>query len=179
MTAQRKPFTLYSNNPKFTNINMKKTLISLLALGALSACSTITQEEVVVNSTPEGAIILINDEIVGVTPTTITLDKSNSYELTLVKQGYKNEKMTLTSLRSSPLIKFGLLDDAGYYKQLKASSDNQELAPDFLPAYKGTKAFEDMQKNIDKADQLKKDGKISEKEHSYLIKKIVQFYSAK
>ncbi len=158
---------------------MKKILFPIIASLAMSACTSITEEQVTINSNPEGAIVMINDETMGVTPLTISLPKSNTYEVALIKEGYKTQKMTLASLRKDEFVKFGPLADMGYYKQLVPSCEKNEMTPDFIPPYKGTKAFEDMQRNLDKVDQLKKDGKISEKEHSYMLKKIVEFYSAK
>jgi chemotaxis protein MotA len=116
---------------------------------------------------------MIGDEVKGTTPLTIKLPKDGTYEATILKAGYKPQKMTIASLRKDSYVKFGPLVDAGYYKTLKPSCDKNELKPDFLPEFKGTKAFADMQKNLDKVDQLKKDGKISDSEHSYMIKKII------
>jgi|GEM_PF-5900268 len=156
---------------------MKKITLPILAALAVSACSVVSEDEITVNSEPQGAVVLLNNEVVGVTPATLSLKKDGVYELTLVREGYKDLKTTISPMGTNDFVKFGLLADAGYYKQLVVGKS--DLKPAFLPAYKGTKAFEDMQKNIDKADQLKKDGKISASEHSYMIKKIVEFYSEK
>ena len=137
------------------------------------------EEQVTINSDPKGALVLINDEIVGITPVTLTLPKDSSYEVVLMREGYKNKVLNVASVRKNSFVKFGPLVDAGYYKTLKVPCEKNELQPSFLPAFKGTKAFEDMQKNLDKVDQLKKDGKITACEHSYMIKKIVEFYSDK
>ena len=53
------------------------------------------------------------------------------------------------------------------------------MNPDFLPAYPGTNAFGDMTSNILKADDMRKNGEISSEEHSYMIKKITEFYTKK
>lgn len=158
---------------------MKKIALALIAVLTLSACSSILEEEVVINSNPQGAVVMFGDEIKGTTPLSIMLPKTGTYEVTILKEGYKPQKMTIASLRKDSYVKFGPLVDAGYYKTLKPSCDKNELKPDFLPEFKGTKAFEDMQNNLNKVDQLKKDGKISDSEHSYMIKKIIEFYSAK
>ena len=64
----------------------------------------------------------------------------------------------------------------GYYKKLTPAPVNQSLKPAFLPATKGVKPFEDMAGAILKVDQLRKDGKISRDEHSYLLMQITEFY---
>ena len=158
---------------------MKKIIFAFTVALTLSACSSILEEEVVINSMPQGAVVMIGDEVKGTTPLTIKLPKDGTYEATILKEGYKPQKMTIASLRKDSYVKFGPLVDAGYYKTLKPSCDKNELKPDFLPEFKGTKAFADMQKNLDKVDQLKKDGKISDSEHSYMIKKIIEFYAGK
>ena len=158
---------------------MKKLLLPIVAALAVSACSSLTDECVKIDSTPRGAVVVINDEIKGTTPLDVCLPREGTFEVKLVREGYKDEKVTFTSLKDDTFIKFGPLVDMGYYKTLTPSNEKNEMTPAFLPPYKGTKAFDDMQKNLNTADQLKKDGKISDSEHSYLIKKIVEFYSAK
>lgn len=158
---------------------MKKLLLISLAALTLSACNIQFKDTVTINSNPQGAIVFINDEIMGVTPVDITLPNDGTYKVVLVKEGYKNKELTVSALRDNPFVKFGPLVDMGYYKSLKASCDKNEMKPNFLPDVKSLKAFDDMQKNIDKADQMLKDGKISKEEHSYIIKKIVEFYSGK
>ena len=158
---------------------MKKLLLPIVAALAMSACTSITEEQITINSSPEGALVMINDEIMGVTPLSISLPKSNTYEVTFIKEGYKNQTMTLASLRRNDYVKFGPLVDMGYYKKLTPSCEKNEMTPNFIPAFKGTKAFDYMQRNLDKVDLLRKDGKISEKEHSYMLKKIIEFYSEK
>lgn len=161
--------------PKF----MKKIILPIFAALAVSACSSITEDQITINSEPQGAVVVINNEVVGVTPATISLPRDGVYEVTLSRKGYKDLKTTISPMSTNDFIKFGLLVDAGYYKKLAFAGGDCQMAPDFLPAYKGTNAFADMQNNIDKVDELKKSGKISPEEHSYMIKKIVQFYSAK
>ena len=84
--------------------------------------------------------------------------------------------MALTPTNKNAFVKFGPLVDMGYYKELPAEVDG-EMLPDFLPAYPGINAFNDMAANILQADQLRKDGKITPEEHSYLMKVITKFYS--
>ena len=158
---------------------MKKILLPLVFALTLSACSSMFEDEITINSDPKGALVLINDEIVGITPLTISLPNDGSYEVVLIRDGYKNKVMNVSSIRDNPFVKFGPLVDTGYYKSLKVPCSKNEMQPEFLPAFKGTKAFEDMQKNLDKVDQMKKDGKITACEHSYMIKKIIEFYSEK
>ena len=87
--------------------------------------------------------------------------------------------MNVASARKDSFIKFGPLVDLGYYKELTPSPVAASMNPDFLPAYPGTNAFGDMTSNILKADDMRKNGEISSEEHSYMIKKITEFYTKK
>ncbi len=157
-----------------------KKLFLLTALAALlTGCNSAFQERVAVNSSPEGADVFVNDQLVGRTPVTVTLDKNGVYELRLAKEGYKDKVVSLASIRQDSFVKFGPLVDMGYYRELSPSPVDAGLQPTFLPEYPGLNAFNDMTSNILKVDQMRKEGKISQQEHSYLIKTITDFYSKK
>ena len=156
---------------------MKKILLLSVVAALLSGCAF--KEDVVINSMPEGADVFINNELMGQTPMTLDLNRDSVYEIKLVKQGYKDQVVSLASVRQNPLVKFGPLVDMGYYKELTPSPVDASLKPSFLPEYPGLNAFNDMTSNILKVDQMRKEGKISQQEHSYLIKTITDFYSKK
>ncbi len=89
---------------------MKKILLLSVAAAALSACSSVKfTEDVSIDSMPQGADVLINNEIVGQTPMTIALDSSAVHEIKLIKEGYKDQTVSLASVRANPLVKFGPL----------------------------------------------------------------------
>ncbi len=157
---------------------MKKILLLSLAAVSLSACSTMSfNEDVAIDSMPSGADIIVNGELMGQTPAILSLDTNNVYEIKLAKKGYKDQTVSLASVRTNPLIKFGPLVDLGYYKELTPAPVNESLKPDFLPATKGLNAFGDMASSIVKVDQMRKEGKITPEEHSYMLFQITEFYS--
>ena len=157
---------------------MKKILLLSIAAALLSACSSVKfSEDVTVDSMPSGADVFVNGEVVGKTPMVVSLDSSSVYEIKLVKEGYKDQTVSLASIRTNPFVKFGPLSDMGYYKELAPAPVNESLKPSLLPATKCLYAFGDMAASIVKVDQMKKDGKISSEEHSYLINQITDFYS--
>ena len=159
---------------------MKKILLLSVAAATLSACSSVTfTENVAIESMPCGADVFINNELVGQTPMAIALDTSSVHEIKLVKEGYKDQVVSLASVRANPLVKFGPLVDMGYYKNLTPAPVDAGMKPAFLPATKGLNPFGDMASNIVKVDEMRKAGKIDAEEHSYLIKQITEFYSAK
>ena len=92
---------------------MKKLLLTPVLAVILSAC-TFT-EDVAVSSMPEGANVFVNNELVGQTPTTISLKTDGVYDIKLVKKGYKDINMNVATVKENPFVKFGPLVDAGYY----------------------------------------------------------------
>jgi len=158
---------------------MKKLLLLPVIAALVSACSTSFKEDVAINSQPEGADVFVNNQLVGQTPTTVELAKDGVYELRLAKKGYKDQVVNLASVRQDPLVKFGPLVDMGYYKELQPAPVDAGLTPDFLPAYPGVNSFGDMTSNILKADEMRKKGEITQDEHSYLVKAIMNFYTKK
>ena len=141
----------------------------------LSACSF--TEDVAVTSAPEGADVFVNNEKVGQTPAVLDLKKDGIYDIKVVKQGYKDVNVNLAATKKNPFVKFGPLVDMGYYKEL--GNVDAKMKPDFLPDALGTDVFGDLTKAIAKADQLRKDGKISPEEHSSMIATITEFVSKK
>ena len=126
---------------------------------------------------PEGADVFLNGEAVGKTPLILPLDNNGVYELKFSKKGYKDDVVNLASKSKDSFIKFGPLVDLGYYNELASEPVCAKLKPDFLPAYPGTNSFGDMTANIEKADAMRKSGKITPEEHSYLIEQITLFYT--
>jgi len=157
-----------------------KKLFLLSALAALlTGCNTSFQDDVCINSQPQGADVFVNDTLVGQTPTTVSLPKDGVFEVRLAKTGYKDEVVNLASVRKDSFVKFGPLVDMGYYRELTPAPVDAGMKPTFLPEYPGLNSFSDMTTNILKVDQMRKDGKISQAEHSYLIKTITEFYTKK
>lgn len=158
---------------------MKKLLIPSIIAVLLSACASnpLMQETVKVDSKPAGAEVLVGGEVRGTTPCQISLDKGVPYTIVLKKAGYKDENFALATTEQNPFIKFGPLDDLGYYKELTPNPIDGKLMPDFLPATPGEKKFEGMSEAILKADALKKEGKISCEEYAVMQETIFEFYA--
>lgn len=156
---------------------MKKLLLTHVLAVILSAC-TFT-EDVAVSSMPEGANVFVNNELVGQTPTTISLKTDGVYDIKLVKKGYKDINMNVATVKENPFVKFGPLVDAGYYKTFEPSCIDQSLKPAFLPDSIGNDPFGELSKSIAKADEMRKSGEISPEEHSYMILAITEFFTKK
>jgi hypothetical protein len=68
-------------------------LIAVFSFVMLSGCATIVDpgpDHVSVNSNPSGAQVYLNGERVGVTPTTVSLDREESGRIRIEKSGYES-----------------------------------------------------------------------------------------
>lgn len=74
-------------------------LLLLLLVPYISACATIVRgssQDVRITSDPPNARILVNNQDRGETPTTLTLDTSNNYQITFEREGYSSETVNVT-----------------------------------------------------------------------------------
>ena len=83
---------------------MKKIILPMFAALAVSACSSITEDQITINSEPQGAVVVINNEVVGVTPATISLPRDGVYEVTLSRKGYKDLKTRISPMSTNDFI---------------------------------------------------------------------------
>lgn len=99
---------------------MKEIFPATILAVLLSACcsESITNESVKFQSNPEGAEVVINGEVRGTTPCAIVLNKESTHNVLIKKEGFKDESFVLASTEATPFIKFGPLDDLGFYKEL-------------------------------------------------------------
>ncbi len=153
---------------------MKKFLALSLAAAALFGCTT---EKVAINSCPAGADVFVGGELVGQTPCEVSLCKASTHTVVLQKAGYKKASYTLATQEDLPEIKFGPFVDAGCYMSLTPNSIKTMLYPVFLPETAGNNRADGYLDAIMKADALKKEGKICDKEHSAMISSIKEFYT--
>ena len=74
-------------------------IITMLAFTVcLTSCATIvrgTSQDVSFDSTPQGAEIVLNDKVLGVTPATVSVPKGDNTSIVLRKDGLKDRIITL------------------------------------------------------------------------------------
>jgi hypothetical protein len=71
---------------------MFKLLTTMTALLLLSGCATVikgTTQTMPINSDPDGADVVINNVVVGLTPTEIELQRKRDHQITIRKEGYQ------------------------------------------------------------------------------------------
>ena len=72
----------------------------ILAAGFLSGCATVfkgTSQNVTFNSSPEGASILVDGNVMGRTPQAISLKKNKYKSVIIKKEGYEDAIITLNT----------------------------------------------------------------------------------
>lgn len=157
-------------------------LLSPLAL-MLSACKTFDQgsdQAVVVQSYPAGATVYMDGESLGETPVTLELARKLSHRVIIEKAGYKTIDATIAPVENQAgqsTVRFGLLDDAGYYYDLDPNPVQIQLTPDVIPATRGPDAYGEMTAIIADVDAKRLNGEITPAEHKYMVEKVVEFYS--
>ena len=84
-----------------TIVNMRKIIscLLILALGlSATGCATIVQgttQKIKVSSEPPDATVQVDGKVAGTTPVKLRLKTHKDYVLTFIKEGYKDEKVTL------------------------------------------------------------------------------------
>ena len=80
---------------------MKKLILSivLFSFTLCSGCATIfsgSNEDISLDSEPQGAQVLVNGTSHGNTPLTLKLKKGGTYAIEFVKQGFQNKSLNMT-----------------------------------------------------------------------------------
>lgn len=87
------------------------TLLVLFAAPFVAGCGSIihgTRQEIILNSTPEGAQILENGQPIGTTPTTLRFRRGDDHLLTFRLDGYQDVRVTLNK-ELSPVTLLNLI----------------------------------------------------------------------
>jgi hypothetical protein len=71
--------------------------IIVLALTATGCSSPVLRQDIPVSTNPMGAKIYANGQLVGTTPGTVSLERNRSHILTLVKDNYRQEDVTIVN----------------------------------------------------------------------------------
>ena len=159
---------------------LKKLPAFLFFAGILGGCNTPTcifTDTVEINSCPAGAQVYVGGELMGCTPFVGEFDRSINHTVLLRREGYQDQVFVVATREVSPFVKFGPLVDLGYYKELEPNPTATAMKPDFLPPVPGIEVFDEMTDASLKADAMKKEGKVGDAEHSYLIASIKNFYA--
>lgn len=165
-----------------------RTFFLLVWIGACigPGCSSLQQafreglpQEVTILSYPEGARVSIGGESKGITPLTVELGRKVPHKVVLEKEGYQTAVQYFVpspNEREAHFVKFGLLVDTGWYRDLTPEAIAAVLDHRLVPKVRSPKPFQDISRRILEADQLLAQGDLEPLEHRLLTEKIVTFY---
>ena len=166
---------------------MKTSLIS----SALTACLLIVAgcasfdkgvpQEVVVLSFPTHASLYVNGDAVGITPMKLSLPRKTTHEIRLEKEGYNPAVKYITPVpneKGTALIRFGLMEDLGYYYDLSPRTMRSKMQSGLVPTSTGADPFEKMAQQALEADRQLEAGEITPVEHKYIIEQIIAFFES-
>ncbi len=154
-----------------------------LLIGA--GCATFEEgvrQEVLVVSFPSGAEVILNGESVGRTPLKLNLPRMTNHEVRLEKEGYKPEVRYFTPVpldEETQMVRFGLMDDLGYYYDLSPEVMSSELESRLVPESAGVDPFARMAQQALEADRMLEAGEITPAEHKVIIEQIITFFEVR
>lgn len=157
-----------------------------------SGCATVvhgTHQDIPIASTPEAAAVLVDGVRQGSTPMTTKLARKQNHVITLQLDGFETENVTITHLMSGAvagnivaggLIGWGVDASNGAQYKLVPDSINIRLRPlpppPALPAPRS--AVTDLLNDLQKLDDLRKAGKLSDDEYKRLRASTLAKYSS-
>jgi len=137
-------------------------------------------ETVTFHSFPTGAAVYANGDLVGQTPLQMELRNKTVTGIRIEKTGYKPRRYTIKPIpneNASDYVKFGILDEFGYYQELSPNPLNVQLVPVELPKSRSLDQFEEMTFLISQIDMQRENGEISPVEHKYKVEKIIEYFT--
>lgn len=165
---------------------MKKItgLLSLAILTALFAtgCATMSHgpnQWVEITSSPLGATVLVSGKKIGTTPMTATLSRKRAHYVTLEKEGYVSESVTLRTVpneQTTRFIRFDIDEQLGAHRDLTPSSINVRLDPIDLPEQAGENAVSELASKVVALDERLEAREIRVDEHRYILSRLLEFY---
>jgi hypothetical protein len=154
-------------------------LITLLFNVGCQTFKTGTSEQVLIESMPPGANVIVQGETVGQTPITLALPRKIAQSIRLERENYKPYTVNLypvSNERENNLVKFGLAKEVGYYVSLTPNPVKANLVHELVPNRAGPQAYEDLTLKIIQVDDMRKAGKIDAAEHSYIVGQLIEVY---
>ncbi len=154
-------------------------LIPFLYLGC-TAMEKGSLETVTFHSFPSGAHVYANGDLVGITPMSMELRNKTVTGIRVEKPGYKPRRYTIKPVpneNAKDYVKFGILDEFGYYQELSPNPVTVQLVPVELPRSRSLDQFEEMNFLISQIDMQRENGEIDPVEHKYKVEKIIEYFT--
>jgi hypothetical protein len=168
-------------NPNDT-FTMLRSLAILSLAAALSGCATVKngyRQQVSVESMPPGAQVVANDKVLGQTPLKVKLPRRESHNLTVSKEGFAPQVVTVNprpNAAAAAFVRFGLDHATGALYDLAPDRLQVNLQPTFMTARTGGNRFEEMAAKAALIDEMRDRGEVGPQTHSYLIGELIKAY---
>lgn len=148
----------------------------------LSGCAVFTKsrkQEVVVRSSPAGALAKINGTEVGVTPLRVKLSRDEVFRIDVEKAGFAPESAIIlpsTEEYNERFLRWGVDYDLGVAPDLIPGELLVEMKP-ALGDVVATDGYAAMSAQIVRADAMLASGELTAADHKYLVQRIIATYS--
>lgn len=132
-----------------------------------------------ITSSPMGATVLVSGKEVGTTPMTATLSRKRAHYVTVEKEGYASESVTLRTVpnkQTERFIRFDIDEQLGAHRDLTPSSIDVRLDPLDLPEQAGENAVSELASKVVALDDRLDAGEIRVDEHRYILSRLLEFY---
>ena len=146
-----------------------------------SGCAALTKgkkQEVVIRSTPAGAVTKINGIEVGSTPFRVSLARKDVFRVDFEKPGFAPKAALLlpsSAEYDSRFLRWGLDYDLGVTSDLVPAELVVQLQPQLGDVTMADR-FEEMSAQIVRADALLASGELTAADHKYLVDQIIATY---
>lgn len=155
-------------------------LLALVSIGS-TGCAVITngrKQEVIIRTTPAGAVTKINGTEVGATPFKVDLVRRDVFRIDFEKPGFAPKAALLlpsTAEYDERFLRWGIDYDLGAATTLMPSELMVQMQPK-LDDLTLADRFDEMSAQIVRADALLASGELSTDEHKYLVDQIIATY---
>lgn len=166
-------------NPIFSSVVLAVTASLAFIFSGCTAWKEGVQQDVVLKSVPDGAIVAINGVEVGKTPLLAKMRTKNIYTVTFKKDGYRNFETIISPETNLPFVRTGLFTDTGRYNTLKPNPVDASLVAELVPESASVDPYADLVIKTMQVDQLLKDGKITPAEHKTISQQLIDAYKPK
>jgi hypothetical protein len=159
------------------------------ALSLVSGCATVvkgTTQVIPINSDPTGAEVLVNNNMLGITPTEIKLKRKNDHQVIIRKEGYSTVTMPVLksvggavwgNVLAGGLIGWGVDATSGAQYNLSPETIFVTLRPAGQSSRRGkTDPASEGIRELKSLDQALEAGTLSEEEYGKARRRVIEQY---
>lgn len=161
------------------HLSIRRLALPLVALLlAFTGCRSVKQD-ITITTVPPGARVFVAGEFIGVSPVKLSLDTKHSHNVRLEREGYQSKIETIHSVPNAAagnVVRFGLVDRVGGYRQLSPEKLEVELVSNLVPPRRGLDPFGELAERVVQLDTRLAAGEISSEEHRIIQGQLLRFF---